>query len=202
MQKRIIALYLILKVWSQKFEVSSFHFCSVYLSAIKTLICCLWNEFIGSTSFGFAQKPYWTHSGIFCHKKSCMQYRNTIEGVIIRTCAQVRAQLYGKRHPPINLRQYWLLGSFRRNQFRTLPLLVDHSVRAMLPILEKKNKTKMSSFRYLEPTMNLSVDKESDVFMFKIMALVNIVRKLGNSKMIPVDKQFTSRLNFRRIQGP
>ena len=28
--KKIIALYLILKIWSQKFGVSSFHFCSVY----------------------------------------------------------------------------------------------------------------------------------------------------------------------------
>ena len=29
-KKKIIALYLILKIWSQTFGVSSFHFCSVY----------------------------------------------------------------------------------------------------------------------------------------------------------------------------
>ena len=28
--RKIIALYLILKIWLQNFEVSSFHFCSVY----------------------------------------------------------------------------------------------------------------------------------------------------------------------------
>ena len=30
---KIIALYLILKIWSEKFGVSSFHFCSEYLNS-------------------------------------------------------------------------------------------------------------------------------------------------------------------------
>ena len=38
MQKKIIALYLILKIWSQKFGVSSFHFCSVYYRPSVSLI--------------------------------------------------------------------------------------------------------------------------------------------------------------------
>ena len=39
--KTIIALYLILKIWSQKFGVSSFHFCSEYLKnrAVTVFIC-------------------------------------------------------------------------------------------------------------------------------------------------------------------
>ena len=36
-KKKITALYLILKIWSQKFGVSSFHFCSVYVSL--KLVC-------------------------------------------------------------------------------------------------------------------------------------------------------------------
>ena len=50
--KRIIALYQILKIWSQKFGMSSFHFCSVYIGQLIFAQYLLYST-LSKTSPGF-----------------------------------------------------------------------------------------------------------------------------------------------------